>query len=257
MDYRHSPPRKRSKSFHAISRDTAEFAHPLYAETVPMDIDRPGYAARDSTTLVDSSGFTTVSTDAFHHEESQVSPEERRVEAYTRSIIPAPNTKDTATNDLFAYHMPKFALLPQQITDAPNMRESCYAPGRREILQSKCAQQLGNDGELVELADKMKLEIQMYLPWRDFITLAEVTAPLRDAGFELSATFNEEQWAEIPSLYRDLHKALTIKAITGAELDATNLRFQQDMPEFIADDLTAHGTRGFRPNKRRWHASLA
>ncbi|SCO85613.1 uncharacterized protein FRV6_09740 [Fusarium oxysporum] len=103
----------------------------------------------------------------------------------------------------------------------------------------------------------MKLEIQMYLPWRDFITLAEVTAPLRNAGFELSVTFNEEQWAEIPSQYRDFHKALTIKAITGAELDAANLRFQQDMPQFIADDLTAHGARGFRPNKRRWHSSLA
>lgn len=111
--------------------------------------------------------------------------------------------------------------------------------------------------ELVELTDKMKLEIQMYLPWRDFITLAEVMAPLRNAGFELSVTFNEEQWAEIPSQYRDFHKALTIKAITGAELDAANLRFQQDMPQFIADDLTAHGTHGFRPNKRRWHSSLA
>ncbi|KAG7415507.1 hypothetical protein Forpe1208_v005865 [Fusarium oxysporum f. sp. rapae] len=72
----------------------------------------------------------------------------------------------------------------------------------------------------------MKLEIQMYLPWRDFITLAEATAPLRDAGFELSVTFNEKQWAEIPSQYRDFHKVLTIKAVTGAELGAANLRFQ-------------------------------
>ncbi|KAM0087198.1 hypothetical protein ACKRZS_000740 [Fusarium odoratissimum] len=223
MDLHHSPPRKRSKSFHATSRVIAQFAHPVHAETVPMDIDRPEHATQDSTTLVDSSGVTAANSGILHHEESHISPEERRVEAYTRSIVPAPNTQDTATNDIFAYHMPK----------------------------------LYDVRELVELTDKMKLEIQMYLPWRDFITLAEVTAPLRNAGFELSVTFDEEQWAEIPSQYRDFHKALTIKAITGAELDAANLRFQQDMPQFIADDLTAHGTRGFRPNKRRWHSSLA
>ncbi|KAF5619230.1 uncharacterized protein FTJAE_12000 [Fusarium tjaetaba] len=103
----------------------------------------------------------------------------------------------------------------------------------------------------------MKLQIHMHLPWRDFIGLAKATAPLREAGFELSVTFNEEEWSDIPSQYRDFHKALATKAITGVQLDAANLRFQQDMPEYIADQLTAHGTRGFRPNKRRWHSSLA
>ncbi|KAH7167076.1 hypothetical protein DER46DRAFT_646261 [Fusarium sp. MPI-SDFR-AT-0072] len=107
MDLHHSPSRKRFKPFHAISRDTAQFAHPVHAETVPMDIDRPGHATPDSTTLVDSSGVTAANMGILNHEESQISPEERRVEAYTRLIMPAPNTKDTATNDLFAYHMPK------------------------------------------------------------------------------------------------------------------------------------------------------
>jgi hypothetical protein len=105
--------------------------------------------------------------------------------------------------------------------------------------------------DLVALTDKMKLEIHMNLPWRDFVSLAKATAPLRDAGFQLSVTFNEEEWSDIPSQYRDFHKALAVKAITGAELDAANLRFQQDMPEFIADQLTARGTHGYRPNKRR------
>ncbi|EXM03227.1 hypothetical protein NOF04DRAFT_21142 [Fusarium oxysporum II5] len=107
MDLHHSPPRKRSKSFHATSRVIAQFAHPVHAETVPMDIDRPEHATQDSTTLVDSSGVTAANSGILHHEESHISPEERRVKAYTRSIVPAPNTQDTATNDIFAYHMPK------------------------------------------------------------------------------------------------------------------------------------------------------
>lgn len=72
-----------------------------------MDIDRPEHATQDSATLVDSPGVTVANSGVLHHEESHISPEERRFEAYTRSIVPAPNTQDTATNDLFAYHMPK------------------------------------------------------------------------------------------------------------------------------------------------------
>ncbi|KAJ4092807.1 hypothetical protein NW760_005940 [Fusarium oxysporum] len=108
MDLRHSLPRKRSKSFHATSRDIALFAHPVHAETVPMDIGRPEHATQYSATLVDSPGVTVANSGILHHEESHIWPEERRVEAFTRSIVPAPNTQDTATNDLFAYHMPKF-----------------------------------------------------------------------------------------------------------------------------------------------------
>ncbi|KAJ4067915.1 hypothetical protein NW763_001459 [Fusarium oxysporum] len=107
MDLRHSLPRKRSKSFHATSRDIALFAHPVHAETVPMDIGRPEHATQYSATLVDSPGVTVANSGILHHEESHIWPEERRVEAFTRSIVPAPNTQDTATNDLFAYHMPK------------------------------------------------------------------------------------------------------------------------------------------------------
>ena len=80
--------------------------------------------------------------------------------------------------------------------------------------------------DLVALADNMKLEIHMHLSWRDFVSLAEATAPLRDASFELSVNFDEEEWSDIPSQYRDFHKALAVKAITGAELDAANLQFQ-------------------------------
>ncbi|EWZ42732.1 uncharacterized protein FOBCDRAFT_259997 [Fusarium oxysporum Fo47] len=290
MDLHHSLPRKRSKSFRATSRDIALFAHPVHAETVPMDIDRPEHATQDSATLMDSPGVTVANSGILHHEESHISPEERRFEAYTRSIVPAPNTQDTATNDLFAYHMPKFesveelslycatyfslnkSQMPQLcaravmlLEEARYFKESAlnswemieYAHGGTTSVEFHVYFYVR---ELVELTDKMKLEIQMYLPWGDLITLAEVMAPLRplrNAGFELSVTVNEEQWAEIPSQYRDFHKALTIKAITGAELDAANLRFQQDMPQFIADDLTAHDTHGFRPNKRRWHSSLA
>ncbi|EXA00180.1 hypothetical protein BFJ63_vAg2098 [Fusarium oxysporum f. sp. narcissi] len=290
MDLHHSLPRKRSKSFRATSRDIALFAHPVHAETVPMDIDRPEHATQDSATLMDSPGVTVANSGILHHEESHISPEERRFEAYTRSIVPAPNTQDTATNDLFAYHMPKFesveelslycatyfslnkSQMPQLCARAVMLLEEARY-FKESALNSWEMMEYAHGGttsvefhvyfyvrELVELTDKMKLEIQMYLPWGDFITLAEVMAPLRplrNAGFELSVTFNEEQWAEIPSQYRDFHKALTIKAITGAELDAANLRFQQDMPQFIADDLTAHDTHGFRPNKRRWHSSLA
>ncbi|RKL31352.1 hypothetical protein BFJ70_g9675 [Fusarium oxysporum] len=290
MDLHHSLPRKRSKSFRATSRDIALFAHPVHAETVPMDIDRPEHATQDSATLMDSPGVTVANSGILHHEESHISPEERRFEAYTRSIVPAPNTQDTATNDLFAYHMPKFesveelslycatyfslnkSQMPQLCARAVMLLEEARY-FKESALNSWEMMEYAHGGttsvefhvyfyvrELVELTDKMKLEIQMYLPWGDFITLAEVMAPLRplrNAGFELSVTFNEEQWAEIPSQYRDFHKALTIKAITGAELDAANLRFQQDMPQFIADDLTAHGIHGFRPNKRRWHSSLA
>ncbi|PCD43453.1 hypothetical protein AU210_002548 [Fusarium oxysporum f. sp. radicis-cucumerinum] len=290
MDLHHSLPQKRSKSFRATSRDIALFAHPVHAETVPMDIDRPEHATQDSATLMDSPGVTVANSGILHHEESHISPEERRFEAYTRSIVPAPNTQDTATNDLFAYHMPKFesveelslycatyfslnkSQMPQLCARAVMLLEEARY-FKESALNSWEMMEYAHGGttsvefhvyfyvrELVELTDKMKLEIQMYLPWGDFITLAEVMAPLRplrNAGFELSVTFNEEQWAEIPSQYRDFHKALTIKAITGAELDAANLRFQQDMPQFIADDLTAHDTHGFRPNKRRWHSSLA
>ncbi|KAF5255891.1 hypothetical protein FOXYS1_13659 [Fusarium oxysporum] len=290
MDLHHSLPRKRSKSFRATSRDIALFAHPVHAETVPMDIDRPEHATQDSATLMDSPGVTVANSGILHHEESHISPEERRFEAYTRSIVPAPNTQDTATNDLFAYHMPKFesveelslycatyfslnkSQMPQLCARAVMLLEEARY-FKESALNSWEMMEYAHGGttsvefhvyfyvrELVELTDKMKLEIQMYLPWGDLITLAEVMAPLRplrNAGFELSVTVNEEQWAEIPSQYRDFHKALTIKAITGAELDAANLRFQQDMPQFIADDLTAHDTHGFRPNKRRWHSSLA
>ncbi|PNP85769.1 hypothetical protein FNYG_00825 [Fusarium nygamai] len=107
MDIHHSPPRKRSKSFHATSQDTAQFAHPQHAEIIPMDIDQLRHAAHDSTISVSYSGVTTANGGILHHEENHISPEERRVEVYTRSIVPAPNTKDTATNDLFAYCMPK------------------------------------------------------------------------------------------------------------------------------------------------------
>ncbi|QGI78084.1 hypothetical protein CEK25_004813 [Fusarium fujikuroi] len=185
MDLRYSPPRKRSNSFHTSSQNNAQFAHPVHAETDPMDIDRPGHATQDSTTVLSSAGATAANSDILHHGENNISPEERRVK------------------------------------------------------------------DLVALADKMKLEIHMHLPWRDFVSLAKPTAPLRDAGFQLSVTFNEEEWSDIPSQYRDFHKALAVKAITRAELDTANLQFQQDMPEFIADQLTARSTRGFRPNKRR------
>ncbi|KAI1041200.1 hypothetical protein LB505_002477 [Fusarium chuoi] len=318
MDLHHSPPRKRSKSFHATSQDTAQFAH----ETIPMDIDHPGYATQDSTTMLASTSATAANSGILHHEENDLSPEERRVEVYTRSIMPAPNTKDTATNDLYPYHMPFFYDEPlhryvmglEEGTNQPAFAQtasktlfvfycnervfelSLYCAtffslnkSRMPQIHARAVMLLTKESyirssalntwemidyahgattkaefhfyfwvkDLVAFADKMKLEIHMHLPWRDFISLAEATAPLRDAGFELSVTFNEEEWSDIPSQYRDFHKALAVKAITGAELDAANLRFQQDMPEFIADQLTAHGTRGFRPNKRRWYSSLA
>ncbi|KAJ4161172.1 hypothetical protein NW765_006024 [Fusarium oxysporum] len=248
MDLHHSLPRKRSKSFRATSRDIALFAHPVHAETVPMDIDRPEHATQDSATLMDSPGVTVANSGILHHEESHISPEERRFEAYTRSIMPQLCARAVMLLEEARY-------FKESALNSWEMRE--YAHGGTTSVEFHVYFYVR---ELVELTDKMKLEIQMYLPWGDFITLAEVMAPLRplrNAGFELSVTFNEEQWAEIPSQYRDFHKALTIKAITRAELDAANLRFQQDMPQFIADDLTAHDTHGFRPNKRRWHSSLA
>ncbi|KAF5724234.1 hypothetical protein FMUND_1026 [Fusarium mundagurra] len=278
MDLHHSPPRKRSKSFHATSQDTTQFAHSEHAETIPMDIDCLRHAAHDSTTLVSYSGVTTANSGILHHEENHISPEERRVDVYTRLVMPAPNTKDTATNDLFPYRMPKLydEDLHQYVkglekgTDQPPFVRTAsktlfvfYCHESVDELSLYCATFFSLNKsqlprlharavkDLVALADKMKLEIHMHLPWRDFIGLAKATAPLRDAGFELSVTFNEEEWSDIPSQYRDFHKALAVKAITGSELDAANLRFQQDMPEFIADQLTAHGTRGFRPNKRR------
>ncbi|KAF5610991.1 uncharacterized protein FSUBG_2535 [Fusarium subglutinans] len=301
MDLRHSPPRKRLKSFHAVSQDIAQFAHPGHAETVPMDIDRPGDAAQDSPTFLYSSGVNTANADILHHQDSRISPEERRVETYTRSIMPAPNTKDTTTKGLIPYRMPKLCDddldryikgLEKGTNQPPFARTASktlfvfYCNVSVDELALYCATFFSlnksqmpriharavmllveesdisssslNTWEMIDYAhDKMELEIHMHLPWRDFIGLAEATAPLRDAGFQLSVTFNEEEWSDIPSQYRDFHKALATKAITGVELDAANLRFQQDMPEFIADQLTAYGTRGFRPNKRRWHSSLA
>ncbi|KAF5619231.1 uncharacterized protein FTJAE_12001 [Fusarium tjaetaba] len=107
MDLHHGPPRKRSESFHATSQDTAQSADAVHAETIPMDIDHSRSAAHDFTIPVSWSGVTTADSGVLHHEENHISPEERRVEVYTRSAMPAPNTKDTATNDLFAYGMPK------------------------------------------------------------------------------------------------------------------------------------------------------
>ncbi|KAG5781101.1 hypothetical protein H9Q73_005233 [Fusarium xylarioides] len=78
MDLHHSPPRKRSKSFHATSQDTAQFTHPVHAETVPMDIDHSGHAAQDYTTVVSYSGATTANGGILNHEENHISPEERR-----------------------------------------------------------------------------------------------------------------------------------------------------------------------------------
>jgi hypothetical protein len=72
-----------------------------------MDIDHSRPTAHDSTISVSWSGVTTANGGVLHHEENHISPEERRVEVYTRSIMPAPNTKDTATNDILAYGMPK------------------------------------------------------------------------------------------------------------------------------------------------------
>ncbi|KAI1034746.1 hypothetical protein LB504_004747 [Fusarium proliferatum] len=198
MDLHHGPPRKRSKSFHTTCQDTAQFAHPVHAETDPMDIDRPGHATQNSTTVFYSAGAAAAKSDILHHGENNLSPEERRVEAYTRSIKLSPKTKDAATNDLFPYRMPFF-----------------YNENLHRYVK-----------DLVALANNMKLGIHMHLPWRDFVSLAEATAPLRDASFELSVTFDEEEWSDIPSQYRDFDKALAVKAITGAELDAANLQFQ-------------------------------
>ncbi|KLO85995.1 uncharacterized protein LW93_14618 [Fusarium fujikuroi] len=108
MDLRHSPPRKRSNSFHTSSQNNAQFVHPVHAETDPMDIDRPGHATQDSTTVLSSAGATAANSDILHHGENNISPEERRVEVYTRSINLSPKTKDAATNDLFPYRMPFF-----------------------------------------------------------------------------------------------------------------------------------------------------
>ncbi|CZR36425.1 uncharacterized protein FPRO_03315 [Fusarium proliferatum ET1] len=108
MDLHHSLLRKRSKSFHTTCQDTAQFAHPVHAETDPLDIDRPGHVTQDSTTMLASTGATAANSGILHHEENDLSPEERRVEVYTRSIMPAPNTKDAATNDLFPYRMSFF-----------------------------------------------------------------------------------------------------------------------------------------------------
>ncbi|KLP02654.1 uncharacterized protein FFB20_00487 [Fusarium fujikuroi] len=108
MDLRYSPPRKRSNSFHTSSQNNAQFAHPVHAETDPMDIDRPGHATQDSTTVLSSAGATAANSDILHHGENNISPEERRVEVYTRSINLSPKTKDAATNDLFPYRMPFF-----------------------------------------------------------------------------------------------------------------------------------------------------
>ncbi|RKL47670.1 hypothetical protein BFJ72_g1902 [Fusarium proliferatum] len=248
MDLHHSPPRKRSKSFHTTCQDTAQFAHPVHAESDPMDIDRPGHATQDSTTILASTGATAANSGILHHEENDLSPEERRVEVYTRSIMPAPNTKDAATNDLFPYRMSFFTMSISIAMSWDRRRAQINLP-LLKLPRKRCLCSIVKD--LVALTDKMKLEIHMNLPWRDFVSLAKATAPLRDAGFQLSVTFNEEEWSDIPSQYRDFHKALAVKAITGAELDAANLRFQQDMPEFIADQLTARGTHGYRPNKRR------
>ncbi|KAF5645434.1 hypothetical protein F52700_1997 [Fusarium sp. NRRL 52700] len=229
MDLHHSPPRRRFKSFHAVSQDTAEFAHPVHAETVPNGYRSP-----------------RTCSSRFLYFYSLISPEERRVITYARSTVPASNAKDTTAKGLFPYRMPKLCdeHLDRYIdglekdTNQPVFARTAsktlvvfYCNESVDELSLYCdtffslnKSQMPQIYELVALADKMKLEIHMHLLWRDFIGLAKVTAPLRDAGFELSVTFNEER-SDIPSQYRDFHKALAVKAITGSDLDAANLRF--------------------------------
>ncbi|KAF5532619.1 hypothetical protein FMEXI_12275 [Fusarium mexicanum] len=99
---------------------------------------------------------------------------------------------------------------------------------------------------LLNVSTDMGVELHLCRPWRDFRFLKGATTPLRDAGYDLSVTLEEVNWLQVPDLFISFLKAMSARAVTGEQLDDTNLQFQSSLTEDIARTLVDHGDRFIR-----------
>lgn len=59
--------------------------------------------------------------------------------------------------------------------------------------------------------------VLMCQPWRDFLQLAELTAPLRARNRQIHVQAHGVHWSVLPN--RELHQKLTVAAITGVDME--------------------------------------
>ncbi|ENH69720.1 hypothetical protein FOC1_g10012078 [Fusarium oxysporum f. sp. cubense race 1] len=86
------------------------------------------------------------------------------------------------------------------------------------------------------------IELHFCRPWRNFGYLSGVAAPLRDAGYDLSVTWDEINCLQVPDQFSSFLMAMTARSITREQLDDTNLQLQSNLSEDTAWILIHYGT---------------
>ncbi|KAF5724208.1 hypothetical protein FMUND_999 [Fusarium mundagurra] len=99
---------------------------------------------------------------------------------------------------------------------------------------------------LLTVSTDMGIELHLYRPWRYFGFLKGSTAPLREAGYDLSVTLEEVNWLQVPDQFISFLKAMSARAVTWEPLDDANLQFQSNLTYDIAKILVDHGNRFIR-----------
>ncbi|KAF5645462.1 hypothetical protein F52700_2025 [Fusarium sp. NRRL 52700] len=98
----------------------------------------------------------------------------------------------------------------------------------------------------LNVSTDMGVELHLCRPWRDFGFLKGATTPLRDAGYDLSVILEEVNWLQVPDQFVSFLKAMSARAVTGEQLDDTNLQFQYNLIQDIARTLVDHSNRFIR-----------
>ncbi|EXK33210.1 hypothetical protein FOMG_11958 [Fusarium oxysporum f. sp. melonis 26406] len=97
-------------------------------------------------------------------------------------------------------------------------------------------------GAVLNVSTDMGIELHFCRPWRNFSYLSGVTAPLRDAGYDLSVTWHGINCLQVPDQFSSFLMAMTARSITREQLDDTNLQFQSNLSEDTAWTLVHYGT---------------
>ncbi|KAM0087170.1 hypothetical protein ACKRZS_000710 [Fusarium odoratissimum] len=94
---------------------------------------------------------------------------------------------------------------------------------------------------VLNVSTNMGIDLHFCRPWRNFGYLSGVTAPLRDAGYDLSVTWDEINCLQVPDQFSSFLMAMTARSITREQLDDTNLQFQSNLSEDTAWTLVHYG----------------
>ncbi|EWZ42687.1 hypothetical protein FOZG_07529 [Fusarium oxysporum Fo47] len=78
---------------------------------------------------------------------------------------------------------------------------------------------------VLNVSTDMGIELHFCRPWRNFGYLSGVTAPLRDAGYDLSVTWHEINCLQVPDQFSSFLMAMAARSITREQLDDTDLQF--------------------------------